>query len=54
MYLDNKYTKWYYNITKSAQMRLAPKGYIEKHHIIPKCMGAGKETILLHWQLNAI
>lgn len=23
-------------------MRLAPKGYIEKHHIIPKCMGGGE------------
>ena len=38
MYLQNKYTKWYFNIINNAVHR--PKaGYAEKHHIIPKCLG---------------
>ena len=38
MYLQNKYTKWYYNIVTRAQSR-NPSGYTEKHHIIPKSWG---------------
>lgn len=34
-FLDNKYTKWYYNIINSVKCR----DVIEKHHIIPKCLG---------------
>lgn len=36
MYLDNKYTRWYYNIIKSAKNRRLTE-YTEEHHIIPKC-----------------
>ena len=40
MYLENKYTTWYYNIINHAKSRiLSPDVYTEKHHIIPKCMG---------------
>ena len=44
MYLQNKYTRWYYNIIQRAQSRTLPADvYIEKHHIIPKSFG-GKDT----------
>lgn len=40
MFLNNKYNKWYYTIIKNAQNRtLDSSVYVEKHHIIPKCMG---------------
>lgn len=40
MYLQNKYTCWYYNIIKQAQSRsLTPDIYVEKHHIIPRSLG---------------
>lgn len=39
MYLQNKYTRWYYNIVNNAQARLANTTYIEKHHIVPKSLG---------------
>jgi hypothetical protein len=39
MYLQNKYTQWYYNIIKNAQARVNYVGYTEKHHIIPKSLG---------------
>ena len=37
MYLQNKYTRWYYNIIHRAQTRTI-SGYTEKHHIIPKSL----------------
>jgi len=40
MYLENKYTAWYYNIINYAKLRtLSPDVYTEKHHIIPRSMG---------------
>jgi hypothetical protein len=40
MYLQNKYTRWYYNIVQRAQTRiLSPDVYVEKHHIIPRSLG---------------
>ena len=38
MYLQNKYTRWYYNIINAAKIRPIT-GYTEKHHIIPKSLG---------------
>ena len=38
MYLQNKYTCWYYYIIDRARSRLI-NGYTEKHHIIPKSLG---------------
>lgn len=40
MFLENKYTKWYYQIIKRASNRLL-EGYSEQHHIIPKSLGGG-------------
>jgi hypothetical protein len=38
-FLENKYTKWYFNIISSAQKRIGTIGYFEKHHVIPKSLG---------------
>jgi hypothetical protein len=40
MYLENKYTKWYYNLINRAKNRILVRGeYYETHHIIPKSLG---------------
>ena len=49
MYLQNKYTRWYYDIIQRAQLRkLPPDVYTEKHHIIPRSLGGDnqKENII--------
>ena len=62
MYLDNKYTKWYYSIIKSAKANPFD-GYTEKHHIIPKCLGgtdevdnlvvlSARQHFICHWLLT--
>jgi hypothetical protein len=44
MYLQNKYTTWYYNIVKSAKTRnLSKISYKEKHHILPRSLGGTDE-----------
>ena len=42
MFIDNKYTKWYFNIIKQADHR-DYKEYVEKHHIIPSCLGGSNK-----------
>ena len=39
MYLQNKYSQWYYNIIHQAQSRSIHPPIVEKHHIIPKSLG---------------
>lgn len=40
LFIDNKYTNWYYSIVNRAQTRTLPVDvYTEKHHIVPKSMG---------------
>ena len=43
MFLDNKYTKWYFSLVDKAKERNWDKktalDYVEKHHIIPKSFG---------------
>ena len=40
MYLQNKYTRWYYAIIGNAKSRpMVPGDYKERHHIIPRCLG---------------
>ena len=36
IFIDNKYTSWYYNIINQAKLR-SPNEYTENHHIIPDC-----------------
>ena len=44
MFLDNKYTKWYYNIIETANTRANENlGYIERHHIMPKSLGGSTD-----------
>ena len=38
IFINNKYTDWYYSIVNSATNRLNV-GYTERHHIIPKSLG---------------
>ena len=60
-FLQNKYTKWYFNIILNAQNRDI-SGYSEKHHIIPKSLGGSnkqanlvnltaREHFICHWLL---
>ena len=47
IFIDNKYTRWYYNIVTTAKSRI-PLGYTEQHHIIPKSCGGNnsKENLV--------
>lgn len=46
MYLQNKYTKWYFSIITSALTR-TNLGYTETHHIIPKSLGGSNNSLNL-------
>lgn len=41
MFVDNKYTTWYWSIISNAKSlnRSRRQGYFERHHIIPKSLG---------------
>ena len=39
----NKYQKWYDSLIERARTR-AIEGYVENHHIIPKCLGGSNDT----------
>lgn len=44
IFIQNKYTNWYYRIITNAQSRtLSTHTYIEKHHIIPRSLGGTNE-----------
>ena len=62
IFIDNKYTKWYYSIIQNAQVRNAV-GYKESHHILPKSLGGtnsydnlvdltAREHFICHWLLT--
>ncbi len=62
MYLQNKYTRWYYNIIQRAQTRII-SDYTERHHIIPRSLGGSnnktnlvdltaREHFVCHWLLT--
>jgi hypothetical protein len=45
MFLNNKYSIYYFNITNRAKARtLAPDTYVEKHHIIPRSLGGSDDA----------
>lgn len=61
-FLQNKYTKWYFNIISNAQNRDI-SSYTEKHHVIPKSLGGSnkqtnlvkltaREHFICHWLLT--
>ena len=47
IFINNKYTKWYYQIIENARSRESIEGYTEKHHIIPKSLGGSNDQINL-------
>ena len=62
-FLENKYTRWYFDIIYFAQVRKKIEGYFEKHHIIPKSLGGdnskenlvkltAREHFICHWLLT--
>jgi hypothetical protein len=62
LYLQNKYTQWYYNIVTRAKTRKL-HGYSERHHIIPHALGGtdqfeniailtAREHFICHWLLT--
>lgn len=63
MFLDNKYTKYYYQIVEEAKSRSKLDSYTERHHIIPRSLGGpdtadnlvyltAREHFLCHWLLT--
>jgi len=62
MYLQNKYTHWYFSIVERAKARPV-LGYTEKHHVIPRSLGGSddeanlvaltaREHFVCHWLLT--
>jgi hypothetical protein len=44
MFIENKYTKWYFSIVNRAKSRVFDDNqYIEKHHIIPRSLGGNND-----------
>lgn len=64
IFIDNKYTRWYYSIINAAKARtLQSDIYTERHHIIPKSLGGdnstdnlailtAREHFICHWLLT--
>lgn len=64
LFIDNKYTRWYYNIVDCANARvLDVEVYSEKHHVIPRSLGGdnsadnlvaltAREHFICHWLLT--
>lgn len=64
MFIENKYTNWYFNIITSRQnSQLDSSVYYEKHHIIPRSLGGSnikdnlvyltfREHFIIHWLLT--
>jgi len=62
MYIQNKYTTWYFNIINNVTNRVLDS-YIETHHIIPRSLGGtneksnlvsltAREHFVCHWLLT--
>jgi hypothetical protein len=63
MFIENKYTRWYYKIIDKSKIKNDKSlVYFEKHHIIPKSLGGNnykdniviltyREHFLCHWLL---
>lgn len=62
IFINNKYTRIYYEIIERAQTRAVPQTYTEKHHVVPRSIGGGesksnlailtaREHFVCHWLL---
>jgi hypothetical protein len=49
LFLENKYSKYYFNIIENAKHRKLDNIYVEKHHIFPKSLGGknSKENLVI-------
>jgi len=66
LFLENKYTNWYFSIIENRKNNELPKDtYSENHHIIPKSFGgdnsklnlvrlSAREHFLVHWILTKV
>ena len=63
LFIDNKYTRWYYDIINRAQTRAFLTSYSETHHIIPRSLQGNdeqnnlvkltaREHFIAHWLLT--
>ena len=63
LFIENKYTRWYFNIVNSRPSRTKDYGCFELHHIIPRSLGGvnqkdntilltPKEHFIAHWLLT--
>ena len=63
IFIDNKYTRWYYALVQKRKICVLNEGYVEKHHIIPKSLGGSdiktnlvsltaREHFVAHWLLT--
>ena len=61
LFLDNKYRRWYLALVSTEDR----SGYVERHHIIPRCLGgdnrksniakiSARKHFLAHWLLTKI
>jgi hypothetical protein len=41
--ISNKYTRWYLRLCLRAGNRSDLQGYIEEHHVLPRCLGGNSE-----------
>jgi hypothetical protein len=48
------YMKHYKNLIRNARYRQAKSGYMEKHHIIPKCLISHKSSIIKNGRWNLV
>ena len=56
-FIENKYSKWYWNIIEKSKKRILPIDmYKEKHHIIPRSLGGSnlKENLIELYYLKDI
>jgi hypothetical protein len=49
MFIENKYTKWYFAIVDRAATRDKPQSYCESHHVVPKSLGGSLAKENLRW-----
>jgi hypothetical protein len=55
VFLNNKYTKWYYSLISKRKISI-PLGYSEKHHIEPRSLGGSNHKdnleleLMVHYQ----
>ncbi len=63
LFIENKYTRWYFAIVSTRPQRSKVSDYFESHHIIPRALGGSnekpnlvlltaREHFVVHWLLT--